>query len=224
MDFPFYPSDSVNSIFATEFYYYYVILLFISEPMTASLTVFLLLLTFCCLSVTAVVIPTSGEKCKQKDAVNNCFSGQSGKMKAARTLRLKQGSNSSGNATLSLNCFWKHRGGNSPVWNCAMENTMCHFVANCTYSGARQRPYQHTFMHTHHTMPFISALCFFAVHQQLLCNHTLGCSLISLQCWDDWGRQDQAYQLCDWKMVIGDKNIKEDTLVVAVAVSLKSGW
>lgn len=55
-------------------------------------------------------------------------------------------------------------------------------------------------------------------------SRTLGCSLISLQCWDDWGRQDQAYQLCDWKMVIGDKNIKEDTLVVAVAVLLESGW
>lgn len=26
------------------------------------------------------------------------------------------------------------------------------------------------------------------------------------------------------KMVIGDKNIKEDTLVVAVAASLESGW
>lgn len=89
-----------------------------------------------------------------------------------------------------------------------------------------QQPYQHPSTRPHHTLPFLSALCFLrSSRAAVVQSHAhWGCSLISRQCWDDWGRQDQAYQLCDWKMVIGDKNMKEDTLVAAVVVLLESGW
>lgn len=119
--------------------------------------------------------PYSWDRCERKDAVNKSFSGQSGKMKATGVLRLKARKQQQREHHAELELLLKGQSGETaPVWNCAAENTMCHFVANCTHTGARQWPYQHTFMRPHHTLPFLSALYFVAVHEQLLCNHTLG--------------------------------------------------
>lgn len=105
--------------------------------------VLLLLLTF----LTVVARPTSWERCKQKDAVSNSFSGRSGKIKATGLTEHHT----------KPELLLKRQSGEQP---CTMENTMCHFVANCTHSGARQGPYQHPLRHPHHTLPFLSALCF----------------------------------------------------------------
>lgn len=127
-------------------------------------------------TVTVVAIPPSLERHKHEDAVNNSFSGQSGKMKATGVLTLKTRKQRLWDRPAEPRALLKGQCREQP---CV---TICHWIANCTHSGAGQQPYQRPFMHTHHTLPFLSALRFFAVHEQLLCNHILGCSLISLQC------------------------------------------
>lgn len=85
---------------------------------------------------------------------NNSFSGQSENMTATDILQLKeQGSNSSGETTLSLGSFSKDRSGNCPLWECEVENTMCRTVSNFTHSGVHQQPFLHPFPHPHHTLP-----------------------------------------------------------------------
>ena len=69
---------------------------------------------------------------------------------------------------LRLNSVLKGPREEQPRVERAAEHTMCHFVANCPQIVVPAIPAPAPY----HTLPFLSALCFFAVYEQLLCNHT----------------------------------------------------